>query len=350
MSALFDPLFIGDLKLKNRIIMAPLTRQRSGESRVPNELMKTYYEQRASAGLILTEATCIHPTAVGYKNTPGLWNDEQVAGWQKITDTVNLQGGIIFSQLWHVGRISDPSFLGGETPVAPSAIKPAGTVSHLYPKKEFVTPRALKKSEIKTIVNWFQLSALNAKKAGFDGVEVHAANGYLIDQFLQSKTNQRTDEYGGSLENRARFLLEIIEALTEVWPAQRIGVHLAPACDAHDMGDANPLETFSYVARELGKKKIAFLFLREPQRSAYLTPSLKKEFQGVIIANQDLTVSQGLTFIQQGVADAISWGKLFISNPDLPKRIKEDLPLQAFDPHTFYSDGPKGYTDYPFAP
>lgn len=343
---LFKSLQVGDLTLPNRIVMAPLTRQRAGVARVPNDLMREYYTQRASAGLILTEATSVDPMGVGYKDTPGIWNEEQIQGWSKITEAVHKKGGRIFLQLWHVGRISDPIYLNGETPVAPSAVQPKGHVSLVRPERPYVTPRALETNEVKQLVQKYKQGAINAKKAGFDGVEVHGANGYLIDQFLQTKTNRRTDEYGGSIENRARFLLEIVDELISVWGPGRVGVHLAPASDSHDIGDDNPKETFGYVARELGRRKIAFIFAREGQRENYLTPYLKKEFGGVMIANQGLDPQQAAKMIENGDADATSWGKYFISNPDLPLKIKNGTPLTPFQPETFYSEGPKGYTDY----
>ncbi len=344
---LFQPLKAGELTLPNRIIMSPLTRQRAGSTRVPNELMREYYVQRASAGLILTEATSVEPMGVGYKDTPGIWNEEQVQGWKQITEAVHARKGRIFLQLWHVGRISDPLFLNGATPVAPSAITPKGHVSLVRPEKSYVTPRALSTAEVKAIVATFRQGAVNAKAAGFDGVELHAANGYLIDQFLQTGTNQRTDEYGGSVENRARLLLEITDELIGVWGAGRVGMHLAPASDSHDMSDINPRETFGYVARELGKRKIAFIFTREGQRDGYLTPHIKKEFGGVVIANQGLDPAAAAKLISEGQADAVAWGRYFISNPDLPARIQHDRPLAPFDTSTFYSEGAKGYTDYP---
>lgn len=345
-SVLFQPLKVGDLQLKNRIVMAPLTRQRSGSERVPNEMMRDYYVQRASAGLILTEATSIEPMGVGYHGSPGIWNDSQIQGWKMITEAVHAKGGLIFLQLWHVGRISDPIFLNGEKPVAPSAIAPEGHVSQLRPERAYVIPRALETTEVKSIVQKYKQAAINAKQAGFDGVEIHAANGYLIDQFLQSKTNHRTDEYGGAVENRARFLLEIADSVIDVWGAGRVGVHLAPASDAHDMGDANPKETFGYVASELGKRKIAFIFTREGQRENYLTGYIKKEFGGVTIANQDLTVDRAVMLLNEKVVDAVAWGKYFISNPTLVDKIKNGKEFTPFDPTTFYSEGPKGYTDY----
>lgn len=346
---LFQPLQLGDIKILNRIVMAPLTRQRAGSIRVPNDLMREYYEQRAGAGLILTEATSIDPMGVGYKDTPGIWSEEQIAGWKKITEAVHKKNGKIFLQLWHVGRISDPLFLDGKTPVAPSAVQPAGHVNLVRPVKPYVVPRALETHEVKHIVNQYRRGGEYAKRAGFDGVEIHAANGYLIDQFLQTKTNLRTDEYGGSVENRARFLLEVTDALIEVWGAGRVGVHLAPASDSQDMGDENPAETFGFAARELGKRKIAFIFTREGQREGYLTPLIKKEFGGPVIANQGLEPSHAAALIEKGTCDAVAWGKYFISNPDLPERIRLDKPMAEFNPNTFYSEGPHGYTDYPKA-
>lgn len=348
-SALFQPLQLGDLTLPNRVIMSPLTRSRAGVERIPNELMAEYYTQRASAGLIITEATSVDPMGVGYADTPGIWNQEQVAGWKKVTTAVHSSGGRIFLQLWHVGRISDPYFLNGQTPVAPSAIRPAGHVSLLRPQREYVTPRALETREVKEIVQKYVQGSRLAKEAGFDGVEIHGANGYLVDQFLQTKTNHRKDEYGGSIENRARFLLETVDGLIEVWGKGRVGVHLAPASDSHDMGDENPKETFGYVARELGKRQIAFIFAREGQRDGYLTPHIKKEFGGVVIGNQNLTLQEAQNLLKAGTVDAISWGRQFISNPDLVERLKNDIPLTPFHMETFYSGGPKGYVDYPKA-
>ncbi len=343
---LFKPLKVGDLTLPNRIIMAPLTRQRSGSSRVPNDMMVEYYQQRATAGLILTEATAVDPMGVGYKDTPGIWSKEQIQGWKKVTDGVHAKGGRIFLQLWHVGRISDPIFLEGKLPEAPSAITPKGHVSLVRPERAYTTPRALETAEVKQVIQKYKQGAINAKEAGFDGVELHGANGYLVDQFLQTKTNTRMDEYGGTIENRARFLLEIVDELITVWGAGRVGVHLAPASDSHDMGDDTPKETFGYVARELGKRNIAFIFAREGQRDGYLTSYLKKEFGGVMIANQGLNPDQATKIINEGGADAVSWGKYFISNPTLPEKIKQGSPLTPFNPETFYSEGPAGYIDY----
>ncbi|MGZ3789900.1 MAG: alkene reductase [Bacteriovorax sp.] len=348
MSNLFQPIKIGPLSLKNRIIMAPLTRARTtGEGRVPNDLMAQYYSQRSGAGLILTEAVSVHPMGVGYARTPGIWSAEQVEGWKKITKAVHVKGGKIFLQLWHVGRISDPMYLKGEMPVAPSAIRPAGHVSLVRPEKDYVTPRALETEEISGIVQAFKSGAENAKMAGFDGVEIHGANGYLIDQFLQDGTNKRTDQYGGAIENRARLLLEITDAVISVWGADRVGVHLAPRGDAHDMKDSNPRALFEYVASELGKRKLAFIFVREYQGADSIGPILKKAFGGVYIANEKFTKESAEKALESGIVDAVAFGLPFISNPDLPKRFEMKAPLNETNFETLYSDGAIGYTDYP---
>jgi 2,4-dienoyl-CoA reductase-like NADH-dependent reductase (Old Yellow Enzyme family) len=347
MSKLFEATVAGEIKLPNRIVLAPLTRARSGESRIPNDLMRDYYVQRASAGMILTEATAVTPMGVGYADTPGIWSEEQVAGWKKITNAVHEAGGRILLQLWHVGRISDPSFLGGALPVAPSAIAAGGHVSLLRPQRAFVVPRALERGEIPGVVEAFRKGAENAEKAGFDGVEVHGANGYLLDQFLQSGSNQRTDDYGGSVENRARLLLEVTDAAIGVWGPGRVGMHLAPRGDAQSMGDANPSETFGYVASELGRRKIAFICARERQDAESLGPKLKKLFQGHYIANEGFTRESAEAILAKGDADSVAFGKTFIANPDLPARFKTGAPLNPPDPSTFYAPGAKGYTDYP---
>lgn len=348
MSILFQPLTAGDLQLRNRLVLAPLTRARAGVERIPNALMQDYYVQRASAGLILTEATAITPNAVGYADTPGIWSDEQIAGWKKITDAVHAEGGLIVMQLWHVGRISDPIFLDGALPVAPSAIKPAGHVSLVRPKKDYVTPRALTTSEVKAIVQDYRQAAINAKQAGFDGVELHGANGYLIDQFLQTKTNQRDDEYGGSLENRARLLLEVIDQLIEVWGAGRVGLHLAPRGDSHDIGDENPAQTFGYVAEQVGQRQIAFICAREYVAGDSLAGLIKQKFGGVFIANEKLDRQQAEQLLDSAEADAVAFGQLYIANPDLVERFKQQAELNTPNPATYYAEGAEGYTDYPF--
>jgi 2,4-dienoyl-CoA reductase-like NADH-dependent reductase (Old Yellow Enzyme family) len=343
MSLLQSTLKLGALTLPNRIIMAPLTRCRASAGRVPNELMRDYYVQRASAGLILSEATAVDAIGVGYPDTPGIWSEAQVAGWAKITAAVRAAGGRIFLQLWHVGRVSDPVYLDGKLPVAPSAIAPSGHVSLIRPMKAFETPRALKREEISGVIEAFRRGAENAKLAGFDGVEIHGANGYLLDQFLQSSSNHRTDDYGGTVENRARFALEVTDAVVSVWGADRVGYHLAP----RGMGDANLAETFGYLATELGRRKLAFLCAREGLAEPRLGPELKKIFGGVFVANQGFTAAEAETEIGAGHADAVAWGKLFIANPDLPRRFFEGAALNAPVPETFSGAGAVGYTDYP---
>lgn len=348
MPTLFDPLQLGDITLPNRIIMAPLTRCRASAGRVPNAMMAEYYAQRASAGLILSEATSVTPMGVGYPDTPGIWSDAQVEGWKQITEAVHKAGGRIFLQLWHVGRVSHPFFLDGAQPVAPSAIATEGHVRQMRPMDPYPVPRALELDEIPGIVEAYRKGAENAKKAGFDGVEIHGANGYLLDQFLQDAANKRTDAYGGPVENRARLMLEVTDAVLAVWPAGRVGMHLAPRGDTHSMGDSNAQETFSYVARELGKRKIAFICTREYQGADSLNPVIKKEFGGVFIANEKFTHESAEKALATGYADAVAFGKLFIANPDLPARFKLGAALNAPNPETFYGRGEKGYTDYPF--
>ncbi|XDJ36413.1 MAG: alkene reductase [Burkholderia sp.] len=347
MPTLFDPLVVGAMTLSNRIVMAPLTRSRSGDERVPNALMARYYAERASAGLILTEATSVMPQGVGYAKTPGIWSDEQVEGWKLVTKAVHNACGKIFMQLWHVGRISDPIFLDGVLPVAPSAIAASGHVSLVRPEHPFVTPRALELDEIPGIIAAYRKGAENAKLACFDGVEIHGANGYLPDQFLQDSTNHRTDAYGGSIENRSRFLLEATDAAIEVWGSKRVGVHLAPRGDAHTMGDSNPAATFGYVARELGCRKIAFIFARESVGDNRLGPQLKAAFGGPYIANEAFTLDSAQAVLAKGEADAVAWGKLFIANPDLPRRFQLKSELNVPVPATFYAEGETGYIDYP---
>ena len=322
MPTLFDPLQVGALRLPNRIIMAPLTRARAGVKRVPNQLMADYYVQRADAGMIISEATSVTPMGVGYADTPGIWSDEQVEGWKIVTSAVHAAGGRMLLQLWHVGRVSDPMFLNGELPVAPSAIAPSGHVSLVRPQKAFVTPRALDIKEIPAIVDAYRTGAINAKRAGFDGVEVHGANGYLLDQFLQDGSNKRTDRYGGPIENRARLMLEVADAAIEIWGADRVGMHIAPRADSHGMGDSKRLETFSYVARELGKRKIAFICAREHTGEGRIGPQLKKIFGGVYIANEGFTLDSANAALEAGEADAVAFGKQFIANPDLVERFK----------------------------
>jgi 2,4-dienoyl-CoA reductase-like NADH-dependent reductase (Old Yellow Enzyme family) len=347
MPTLLDPLKIGDLELPNRVVMAPLTRNRStGPGRVPNPLMREYYAQRVSAGLIISEATSVAPAGVGYPHTPGIWSDEQVEGWRDVVEGVHAAGGRILLQLWHVGRISDPVYHAGALPVGPSAIAAKGNVSLLRPQRPYVAPRALNTEELGDVVAAYRRGAENARRARFDGIEVHGANGYLLDQFLQDSTNKRDDGYGGSIENRARLLLEVTDAVVSVWGRGRVGVHLAPRADSHDMGDSDLPATFGYVARELGKRQIAFLCARESTKSPRLGPELKVAFGGVYIANEGFDREHAETVIEAGEADAVAFGKLFIANPDLPRRFALGAQLNPWNSETFYTDGPAGYTDY----
>lgn len=346
MSVLFEPIELGNLKLANRIIMAPLTRARAGVERVPNDLMAEYYAQRASAGLIISEATSVTPMGVGYADTPGIWSEEQVQGWKKITDAVHLKGGSIVLQLWHVGRISDPMFLDGKQPVAPSAIRPQGHVSLVRPQKDYVEPRALELSEIPGIVEAYRKGAENAKRAGFDGVEIHGANGYLLDQFLQDGTNKRNDQYGGSIENRARLALEVTDAVLSVWDAGYVGYHIAPRGDSHDISDSNPEATFTYLMEELAKRKLAFVFSREHLGEGYIGEKLRKAFGGHYIINEKLDRELAERMIKEGHATAAGFGMPFISNPKLVHKWKENQPLTPVNFETIYAKGATGYTDY----
>lgn len=349
LSVLLTPVRIGALTLPNRIIMAPLTRMRTADDRVPTAIMAEYYAQRASAGLILSEATSVSAEGVGYPRTPGIWTDEQVNGWREVVEAVHRAGGRIFLQLWHVGRISDPELLNGALPVSASAIRPAGRVSHLRPMRNFQIPRALETDEIIRVVEDFRHAAENAQKAGFDGVEVHAANGYLIDQFLQDSTNVRQDNYGGSVENRARFLLEVFDAVSSVWGSDRVGVHLRPRGEEHDMGDSHPASIFGYVADELAKRKAAFIFVREIEAEDSLLGEIKRRFGGAVFANELMTQADGERLIQQDVADALAFGRAYVSTPDLVERVAKGTPFNEPDHDTFFTQGSRGYTDYPLS-
>jgi 2,4-dienoyl-CoA reductase-like NADH-dependent reductase (Old Yellow Enzyme family) len=347
MSLLHTPLRVGAFHLPNRIVMAPLTRCRAGARRVPTALMAEYYRQRAGAGLIISEATAVDPMGVGYPDTPGIWSAEQVAGWKTVTKAVHDAGGLIMLQLWHVGRISHPVYLNGASPVAPSALAASGHVSLLRPYQDFPVPRVLDRSELPGVIEAYHRGAQNALEAGFDGVELHGANGYLLDQFLQDGSNRRTDDYGGPVENRARLMLEAVDAAISVWGADRVGLHLAPRGDSHDIKDSNPLVTFGYVAREAGRRGLAFLCAREGLDEPRLGPELKKAFGGIFVANQGFTAETAEAEIAAGRADAVAWGKLFIANPDLPERFRSRAVLNAPVAGTFYGGSETGYTDYP---
>ncbi len=352
---LFSPIQVGAYTLPNRIIMAPLTRNRAGAGNVPTDLTVTYYVQRASAGLIISEATQVSPWGQGYAATPGIHSPEQVVGWRKVTDAVHAAGGRIFLQLWHVGRISHPSLQpNGELPVAPSAIAPEGDAMTYEGAKPFVTPRALELHEIPDIIAQYRQGAENALAAGFDGVEIHGANGYLLDQFLRDGANHRTDEYGGSIENRARLMLEVTEAVVSVWGADRVGIRLSPSSTFNSMTDSNPQETFRYVLEQLNPLGLAYVHLLEPSESdlrhggvAVPTIYFRPFFQGNLMVNWDYDQEKGNAAIANGDADFVSYGKLFIANPDLPERFQANASLNEPDPSTFYGGGEEGYIDYP---
>ena len=346
---LFTPIQMGPLALPNRVVMAPMTRNRAGAGNVPGALAAEYYRQRASAGLIVTEATQVSPQGVGYPGTPGIHDELQVAGWRRVTDAVHGAGGRIFLQLWHVGRISHPSLQpDGALPVAPSAIAAAGDAFTASGPQPFVTPRALETAEIPGVVAEFENGARRARAAGFDGVEIHAANGYLIDQFLRDGTNQRTDRYGGSLANRARFLLEVTEAVAHVWGPGRVGVRLSPQSPFNDMQDSDPRATFGHAALALAPLGLAYLHIVEPAGTLPpLVPDLKEAFGGPLMVNGGYTRALGETVLARGEADLVSFGASFLANPDLPLRLAYDAPLNPPDPATFYGGGARGYTDYP---
>lgn len=352
---LFSPVKLGALALKNRIVMAPLTRNRAGEGGVPQPINAMYYEQRASAGLIITEATPISAMAHGYPALPGIYTDAQVAGWKNVTNAVHAKGGKIVLQLWHVGRISHPSLLPDNAlPVAPSAIKPAGQAFTYQGLQDYVTPRALDASELPAIVADYVHATESALAAGFDGVEVHAANGYLLDQFLRDGSNKRTDQYGGSYENRARLLLEVVKAVVAVAGADKVGVRLSPVNPFNDMKDSNPQALFNYVADMLSPFHLAYLHVVEGgihgggESEPFDFDELRKHFKGTYIANLAYDKARGNAAISSGHADAIAYGVPFIANPDLVERYRTDAPLNEADANTFYGGAEKGYTDYPF--
>ena len=349
----FAPWALGPLQLKNRMVMAPLTRSRAREGNVPSVMAADYYSQRAGAGLIITEATQATADGQGYIDTPGVFSDAQVAEWKKVTNAVHEKGGLIFCQLWHVGRISHPDFRGGEVPVAPSAVAPRGVQSYTQNGfQDIPTPRALDTGEIADIVAGFHQAARNAQAAGFGGIEVHGANGYLLDQFLEDSTNQRTDEYGGSVENRARLLFEVIDAVTAVWGSARVGVRLSPGGTFNDMGDSQPQQTFGYVVRRLAELNLAYLHLIEPPQDDATTPDLSARFfrpmyPGTLIVASGYTLERANAVLKSGDADLVAFGKLFIANPDLVERFKQGAPLNTPNPDTFYGGGAEGYIDYP---
>jgi N-ethylmaleimide reductase len=346
---------LGDLELSNRLVMAPMTRCRALLGNVPNPLAADYYAQRASAGLIITEASQVDQHGVGYVRTPGIHSLLQVAGWKKVTGAVHKAGGKIFLQLWHVGRVSHPDFLGGELPVAPSALPVEGDVHTPLGKKKFVIPRALEPDEIPGIIEQFQKGAQNAKVAGFDGVEIHGANGYLLDQFLRDGSNRRTDKYGGSLKNRSRLALEVTEAVVGVWGVDRVGYRISPHFSSYSMSDTNPRQTYSHFAKELNNIGIGYIHMVEPvggmmgvtAPDAKLAPTIHEIFEGTLILNGGYDSRSGNEVIEKGDADLISFGVPFLANPDLPERFRTNAPLNQADVATFYMGEEKGYIDYP---
>jgi N-ethylmaleimide reductase len=353
---LFEPIHFGAIEAPNRIVMAPLTRTRANSDDAVHALQATYYAQRATAGLIVSEATHISPQGKGYAGAPGIYSQRQVEGWREVTSAVHQAGGRMVLQLWHVGRVSHPSLQpGGGLPVAPSAIGFAGHAFTYEGPQDFVTPRALETHEMPGIVADYVKAAANAKAAGFDGVEVHSANAYLLDQFLRDGTNKRTDRYGGSIENRARLTLEVTDAVATIWGADRVGIRLSPSLTIHGMSESDPASLFTYVASELGKRRLAYLHVVEPSdprgdpANRLIDPILlRKAFGGKYIGNGSYTGERARTAIVEGRIDAASFGRPFLANPDLPRRIAEDLPLNAINTARIYGGGADGYTDYPF--
>lgn len=357
MTNLFDPLDLGGLRLRNRVFMAPLTRNRAQPDGVPGPLAATYYQQRSSAGLIVTEATQISAMGKGYINTPGIYLPEHVAAWRKIVDAVHDKGGHIFLQLWHVGRISHTSLLpGGDSPVAPSAIQAQAKTFTSEGLVDVSAPRALTLSEIRATIQDYKTAAAHAKSAGFDGVEIHAANGYLIDQFLQSGTNKRTDDYGGSVANRVRFLSDVAQAVSEVWTPSRIGVRLSPRGTFNDMSDHDPESTFMAAVAAMAAAGLGYLHVVEASPGdtpptpefAALFARMRQRWPRVYLANGGFDGLSGEAAVNHGRADAIAYGRGFIANPDLPERLRQKSALNELDPASLYGGTEKGYTDYPF--
>ncbi len=356
MQKLLEKIKIGNLDLKNRIIMAPLTRMRSHSNGVPSDLNIKHYTQRASAGLIIAESTAISKQGVGYVNAPGIYSSDQIEGWKKVTEAVHKKGGKIFLQTLHVGRISHSDFLYGELPVAPSSVKPSGQVHTPKGTKDFETPKELSLNEISDIIDDFKLAAQNAKDAGFDGVEIHGANGYLINQFIDDISNKRTDEYGGSVLNRSKILFEVIDAVLKVWDKKGIGVRLSPSGLFNSVGDSNSKETYTYVIKKLNNYDLGYLHLINPMMPIDEHPEMVldvagfygKIYNGNRIINCGYTRTTGNEAIENGIAEMISYGNLFIANPDLPKRFELKADLNIPNSETFYGGDEKGYTDYPF--
>ncbi|MDP6573946.1 MAG: alkene reductase [Rhodospirillales bacterium] len=350
---LFTPIHVGPYTLANRAVMAPMTRNRSPKGNAPGDMNVEYYRQRAQAGLIITEGSQVSPQGCGYPGTPGIYNAEQVTAWRRVTDTIHAADGRIFLQLWHVGRISHPSLQpDGAPPVAPSAIRPEGDTVTVEGRQPFVTPRALETDELPGIVEQYRLGASNALEAGFDGVEIHGANGYLLDQFLRDGSNRRTDAYGGSPDNRARLLLEVTDAVAGVWGAARVGVRLSPVNSFNSMADSNPDETFPFVAGRLDDYDLAYLHVVEwdvaDASNTYDKERMRRAFTGTYMVNSGYNLESANAALAAGAADLVSFGKPFIANPDLVERFAKGALLNEPDPSTFYGGDEKGYTDYPF--
>jgi N-ethylmaleimide reductase len=347
-SSLFTPFELGPMTLGNRIVMAPMTRNRAAEGDVAHALTAEYYAQRAGAGLIITEGSQISPQGKGYPRTPGIYSAEQVAGWRLVTDAVHKKGSRIFLQLWHVGRISHPSLQpGGQQPVAPSALTPAGNAMTATGLVPYVEPRALALDEIPGIVADYRQAAVNAKEAGFDGVEIHGANGYLLDQFLRDGTNKRTDAYGGPVENRARLLLEVVEVVSTVFGAARVGVRLTPINPYNDIADSNPQATFDYVAKQLSTRGLAYLHTYQAGTTPFDWRRFRDAFGGTFIINGGYDRAKAEAAIESGAADLVAFGSPYIANPDLVERFKQNAPLNTPHVANFYGGGTEGYTDYP---
>jgi N-ethylmaleimide reductase len=359
-SNLFSSFSLGSNTLANRVVMAPMTRLRA-DSTIPTQLMGEYYAQRADAGLIITECTMVSPSSQGYMNAPGIYHEKQVLGWKSVVNLVHNQGGKIFLQLWHCGRVSHSALLDGEKPIAPSAIAGRGQLHTPIGKVDLETPRALETSEIPEIIEQFRFGAANAKQAGFDGIELHGAFGYLIDQFLQDGSNQRQDEYGGSIENRARFLLEVVEAVTQVWGNNYVGIKLSPSNTFYGMSDSDSIATFSYIVESLNSYNLAYIHLMEPNQVDLDTcevispvlPVFRPIYQGNIITNGGYDKEKGNQTIASGDAQLVSYGRPYLANPDLVNRFKQDASLNEPNPRTFYGVGDSkdaniGYTDYSF--
>ena len=351
---LFSPYALGDIALDNRFVLSPMTRSRALEGNVANPVAATYYVQRASAGLMITEGTQVSPQGVGYIRTPGIHSPAQVAGWKHITDAVHRVGGTIFAQLWHVGRVSHPDFHGGALPIAPSALPFDGEAFTTNGKVKIPTPRALETREINGIVEQFRKGAENAKAAGFDGVELHGANGYLLDQFLRDGANKRTDAYGGSLTKRMRLPIEVAEAVAGVFGASRVGYKLSPYFAMFSMSDSNPIETFTTLAKELDNLGLGYLHVSEaiagPMKvdgAVRATPHIRDAFDGTLIVNGGYDAATAEAVIARGEADLVAFGVPFLANPDLPLRYRKGAALNAPDASTFYAGEEKGYIDYP---